>query len=70
MLDAVILAAGRGERLKPFTDTRPKTLIPIMEKPLIHYVMKTLRAVGVRRVFIVVHYLKEKIFEFLREGAD
>ena len=66
-MKAIILAAGKGERLEPITHTRPKPLIPIMNKPLLLHTLDALREINVRDVVIVVNYLKEKIVEKVNE---
>lgn len=65
-MKALILAAGRGERLQPITDTRPKPLIPILCKPLIEWIIRTIENTRlVDEVIIVVSYLKEKIINHI-----
>lgn len=62
---AVILAAGRGERLRPLTDNLPKALIKMGEKTLIEYSLDNLKRAGINKVIIVAGFLgnliKEKI---------
>jgi L-glutamine-phosphate cytidylyltransferase len=67
---AVILAAGCGSRLKPYTDHTHKTLIPIRDTTLIHRTLAILKRVGVTNVAIVVGYLKEKFFEAFPTGVQ
>jgi len=55
----LILAAGEGKRLRPHTETRPKPLIPVFDRPLIMFVIDLLRGVGVDRFVFVVSYMKE-----------
>jgi len=57
----VVLAAGKGERLRPFTETRPKPLIPVLDKPLIWYPLTFLRSLGIERVVVVVSYMKDML---------
>lgn len=68
MVQAVILAAGEGKRLEPFSYTKPKPLIPILDRPLIDYIIENLRNVGVNEILIVVSHLKEKIMQHLSSG--
>ncbi len=69
IMEAMILAAGRGERLRPITDTIPKPLVPMGERTLIEHHLVRLSAAGVRHVVINVAYLGEKIMQFLGDGS-
>jgi MurNAc alpha-1-phosphate uridylyltransferase len=64
----MILAAGRGERLRPLTDETPKPLIPIADKPLIAYHLEALAFAGVKDIVINVAYQAKKIQESLGFG--
>ena len=57
----MVLAAGRGERLRPLTDTMPKPLVPIIGKPLLDHAIDRLAAAGVARVVVNVHHLADQI---------
>ena len=65
---AMILAAGRGERLRPLTDSTPKPLIEVGLKPLIVRHLERLKAAGVEEVVINLGWLGDRIAEFLGEG--
>ncbi|HIQ01495.1 MAG TPA: hypothetical protein EYH30_05130 [Anaerolineales bacterium] len=52
---AVVLAAGRGKRLRPLTDARSKPMLPVAGKPMVERVMEQLAAEGVERFVVVVH---------------
>jgi len=56
---AFLLGAGRGERLRPWTETCPKPLLPIRGRPLITYAMDHLLTVGVKRFIVNTHYQAE-----------
>src|SRR5947208_3571654 len=64
-MDAVILAAGLGTRLRPHTLTTPKPLLPVRGRPILDWTLGALPA-AVRRVVIVVHYLAEQVEQYLR----
>lgn len=51
---ALVLAAGRGTRLRPLTHTMPKQVIPVANRPILHYVLEQLNCVGIREVGMVV----------------
>ncbi|MDE6444003.1 MAG: nucleotidyltransferase family protein [Muribaculaceae bacterium] len=62
-IDAVLMAGGRGERLRPLTLTTPKPLLEVGGKPIIDYNIDELEACGVRNIYVTVNYLAEQIME-------
>ncbi|HPM25506.1 MAG TPA: sugar phosphate nucleotidyltransferase, partial [Phycisphaerae bacterium] len=66
---AVILAGGKGTRLKPYTTCFPKPLMPIGEMPIIEVVLRQLRSCGFRKITISVNHLAELIQTFCGDGA-
>lgn len=62
-LDAVLMAGGRGERLRPLTLETPKPLLRIGGKPIIDYNVEELEANGIENIFVTVNYLKEQLIE-------
>jgi len=68
MKQAVILAAGEGQRLRPFTVNRPKAMISIADKPILQYIVEALARNGIRDVILVVGYRKEQVFDFFGSG--
>jgi MurNAc alpha-1-phosphate uridylyltransferase len=57
----MIMAAGLGKRMRPLTATRPKPLIEVGGKPLLDHVLERLRAAGVTKVVVNVHYLADAV---------
>lgn len=70
MKTAMILAAGRGERLRPLTDETPKPLIKVAGKSLIEYHLENLAAAGFNQIIINTAWLAEKIHRQLGNGSD
>ena len=68
-LPALILAAGRGERMRPLTDRTPKPLLPVRGKPLIEWHLEALSRAGVRQVVINTAWLEEQFPRQLGDGS-
>jgi N-acetyl-alpha-D-muramate 1-phosphate uridylyltransferase len=66
---ALILAAGRGERMRPLTDTCPKPLLPVGGKPLIVWHLEALAAAGVKDVVINTAWLEDQFAATLGDGS-
>jgi MurNAc alpha-1-phosphate uridylyltransferase len=69
-MKAMVLAAGRGERMRPLTDTIPKPLAPVAGRPLIGYHLASLARAGIRDIVINLAWLGGQIREVLGEGED
>lgn len=67
---AMILAAGRGERLRPLTDTVPKSLVEVRGEALLERHLRNVAAAGIREVVINLGWLGEKISECIGDGAQ
>ncbi|MDB4921087.1 nucleotidyltransferase family protein [Mucilaginibacter sp.] len=66
---ALIMAGGKGERLKPFTDTIPKPMLIVGDKPIIEHNIDRLISFGITEIFISVKYLKEQIMDYFGDGS-
>jgi len=69
-LIGVILAAGKGTRIAPFSERYPKPVLPIVGKPLIAHQLECLRDLGVRRVLVVIGHLGYEVVRALGDGTD
>lgn len=67
-MQAVILVGGRGERLRPLTDSTPKPMLPINGKPLLERQISLLKRYGISNIIICGHYMFEKIIEHFGDG--
>ncbi len=63
-MKTVILAAGKGTRMKPLTDNMPKAMVLLHGKPFLEHVLVSLKQAGIKEAVIVVGYLKEKIIDY------
>src|SRR5262249_6119701 len=71
MIDqAVILAAGRGTRMRELTAQLPKPMIEVRGKPVLQHIVEGLRDAGIRNCLIVVGYRADAVRDFFRDGSD
>lgn len=68
-MKAFLLAAGKGTRLRPYTDRTPKCLMPVDGKPLLQIWLELLARAGIRDVFINMHHLADQVAAFIAETA-
>ena len=69
-IDAVLMAGGKGERLRPLTNNTPKPLIQIGNKPIIDYNVDSLISYGLKHINVTVNYLGEQIEEHFSKERD
>lgn len=66
---AILLAAGRGKRQRPYTDVTPKPLLEVDGRPTLDYVLCAVAKAGITRVCLVTHHLEEQIFAYVGDGS-
>ena len=69
-VDALIMAGGRGERLKPLTDNTPKPLLKVGDKPIIEHNIDRLNTFGIDDIWISVRYLGEQLVDYFKDGSE
>lgn len=67
---AVIMVGGRGTRLRPLTETRPKPALPVLDVPLICYLLRSFAAAGIRKVFLACGYRSGYLEKAVGDGTD
>lgn len=67
-MKAMILAAGKGTRVRPITYTIPKPMIPILQKPVMEFLLELLRQHGFDQIMVNVSHLAEEIENYFRDG--
>lgn len=68
-MDAVILTAGEGTRMRPLTLSRPKTMVPVGGKPILQYNVEALKDAGISKITLVVGYHEEMIKNYFQDGS-
>ena len=69
-MKAVILTAGEGLRIRPLTNSMPKGMIPIANKPILEHIVEALKGVGIRDIVMVVGHKKERVLSHFGDGRD
>ena len=67
---AVVLAGGSGSRLRPLTNDRPKPMIELLGKPILHWIIEWLKSNGISNVVIGVAYRKESVINYFGDGSN
>jgi mannose-1-phosphate guanylyltransferase len=68
-MKAFILCGGQGTRLRPYTYSIPKPMLPLGRKPILEYIIRNLKKNGVTEVCLTVGYLKERIKDYFGDGS-
>src|SRR5262245_11596317 len=68
-MQAVILAGGKGTRLRPYTTTLPKPLVPVGDRPILSIILDQLKTAGCTKVTMAVNHLAELIMAFFGNGS-
>jgi dTDP-glucose pyrophosphorylase len=66
---AILLAAGRGKRQRPYTDMTPKPLLKVNGRATLDYVLRAVAKAGIERACIVTNHLEDRIFEYVGDGS-
>lgn len=69
-VEAVVMAGGFGQRLRPLTDDTPKPMLPVGGRPLLEHIIKRLRDCGVQDVRVTTHYRPDVIQSHFKDGAN
>jgi mannose-1-phosphate guanylyltransferase / phosphomannomutase len=69
-MKAVVMAGGEGSRLRPLTSSRPKPLVPIANKPVMHHIVDLLRRHGITDIVATLHYLADEIENYFGDGSE
>ena len=67
-MKAMILAAGKGTRVQPITHVIPKPMIPILQKPVMEFLLELLREHNFKEIMVNVSHLAEEIENYFRDG--
>jgi len=68
--EALLMAGGEGKRLRPLTETTPKPLLKVGDKPIIEYNIDRLINVGIKKITISINYLGEQLVDYFKDGEE
>jgi mannose-1-phosphate guanylyltransferase/phosphomannomutase len=69
-MKAVLMAGGEGTRLRPLTANRPKPLVPLVNKPVMEYIIELLKDHGIDQIIVTLHYLADEIVSYFGDGSE
>src|SRR6476469_3080054 len=69
-MQALILAGGKGTRLRPLTVYMPKPIVPVLNRPLLQYQLEILRRAGITDIILSLSYQPQKIEDVIGDGSD
>ena len=69
-LQALIMAGGSGQRLRPLTAEKPKPMLAVGEEPLLEHIVKQLKNTGIKRIYLSTYYKSEVIKDFFGNGSS
>jgi mannose-1-phosphate guanylyltransferase/phosphomannomutase len=69
-MKAIVMAGGEGSRLRPLTSSRPKPLVPVANKPVMHHIVDLLRRHGTSEIVATLHYLADEIENYFGDGSE
>jgi mannose-1-phosphate guanylyltransferase/phosphomannomutase len=69
-MKAVIMAGGKGSRLRPLTSNTPKPMVPLLNRPCMEYIIELLHRHQITEIGVTVQYLSEVIKNYFSDGSD
>ena len=69
-MKAVVMAGGFGTRIQPLTNSRPKPMLPIMNKPMMEHTMMMLKELGITEFIVLLYFKPEIIQDYFKDGSD
>ncbi|GAB4261080.1 MAG: mannose-1-phosphate guanyltransferase [Deferrisomatales bacterium] len=68
-MKAVLMAGGFGTRIQPLTQSVPKPMVPLLNRPMMEYIVEQLRRVGITEIVVLLYYMPETIREYFGDGS-
>jgi mannose-1-phosphate guanylyltransferase/phosphomannomutase len=69
-MKAVVMAGGFGTRIQPLTNSIPKPMLPILNKPMMEHTMMSLKALGIKEFIVLLYFKPEIIKDYFKDGSD
>ena len=69
-MKVVVLAAGEGSRLRPYTENKPKVMLPVLNRPILGYALEALVQCGFEEATVVVGYCQQRVRDHFADGEN
>lgn len=69
-MKAVVMAGGFGSRIQPLTNSRPKPMLPIVNRPMMEHTMMTLKEIGITEFIVLLYFKPEIIKDYFKDGSE
>ena len=69
-MKAVIMAGGFGTRIQPLTNSIPKPMLPIMNRPMMEHILKKVKSAGITDIVVLLYFKPEVIMDYFKDGSD
>ena len=69
-MKAVVMAGGFGTRIQPLTNSRPKPMLPIVNRPMMEHTMMTLKELGITEFIVLLYFKPDVIKDYFKDGSD
>lgn len=69
-MKAVVMAGGFGTRIQPLTSSMPKPMIPVMNKPMMEYIIDSLKDAGIVEIVVLLYFKPEVIKSYFGDGSE
>jgi len=67
-MKAVVMAGGFGTRIQPLTNSMPKPMLPVVNKPMMEHIIRSLKAIGIKEFVVLLYFMPDVIRDYFKDG--